>query len=135
MLHPVDRRPRPTRPSAYRRRSGRRSSNSRRGAGVCEKRLDAAQPDAHPGQSGSAPLPEGGFGAVLARAGVGKTAFLVQLALDSLLRGEPVLHISLDAPVQKVDLWYREVLANIAAQQAVNDIAPLWRRSYPTASS
>ena len=31
-------------------------------------------------------LPEGGIGAVLARAGVGKTALMVQLALDTLLR-------------------------------------------------
>lgn len=83
------------------------------------------------GQAGGAPLPRGGFGAVLARAGVGKTAFLVQLALDSLLRGERVLHISLHDPVQKVDLWYREVLANVAARQAVRDIAPLWEAVVP----
>ncbi len=31
-------------------------------------------------------IPEGGFGAVLARAGVGKTAFLVQIAISTLLR-------------------------------------------------
>lgn len=82
-------------------------------------------------EAGTVPLPAGGFGAVLARAGVGKTAFLVQLALDSLLRGDRVLHISLDDPVQKVDLWYREVLANVAAQQAVADIAPLWESIGP----
>ena len=32
-------------------------------------------------------LVQGGFGALLARAGVGKTAFLVQLSLNALLRG------------------------------------------------
>ena len=39
-------------------------------------------------------LSAGEFGAVLARAGVGKTAFLVQLSLNALLRGKNVLHIS-----------------------------------------
>lgn len=61
-------------------------------------------------------LPAGGFGAVLARAGVGKTALMVQLALNSLLRDQNVLHISLNDPVRKVSLWYEEVFRNIAAQ-------------------
>jgi len=61
-------------------------------------------------------LAPGGFGAVLARAGVGKTSFLVQLSLNSLLKNKNVLHISLDDPVNKVNLWYREVLSRIADQ-------------------
>ncbi len=54
-------------------------------------------------------LPKGGFGAVLARAGVGKTAIMVQLSLETLLRGKNVLHVSLSDPVNKVSLWYKEV--------------------------
>ena len=61
-------------------------------------------------------IPEGGFGAVLARAGVGKTAFLVQIAMSALLRGKNVLHISLDNPVDKVNLWYKEVFNNLIKQ-------------------
>ncbi|NQT10275.1 MAG: AAA family ATPase [Desulfobacteraceae bacterium] len=61
-------------------------------------------------------IPEGGFGAVLARAGVGKTAFLVQIATSALLRGKNVLHISLDNPVNKVSLWYKEVFNNLVKQ-------------------
>jgi len=61
-------------------------------------------------------LTPGGFGAVLARAGVGKTSFLVQLSLNSLLKNKNVLHISMDDPVNKVNLWYREVLCRIAEQ-------------------
>ena len=61
-------------------------------------------------------LPVGGFGAVSARAGVGKTALMVQLALNSLLRDKNVLHISLNDPVGKVSLWYEEVFRNIADQ-------------------
>lgn len=61
-------------------------------------------------------IPEGGFGAVLARAGVGKTAFLVQIAISALVRGKNVLHISLDNPVEKVSLWYKEVFSNLVKQ-------------------
>jgi len=71
-------------------------------------------------------LPEGSFGAVLARAGVGKTAFLVQLALNSMLKSRNVIHISLDDPVKKVCLWYEEVVRNIADQYNVKQMDQLW---------
>jgi len=61
-------------------------------------------------------LETGQLGAVLARAGVGKTAFLVQLALNGLLREQKVLHISIDDPVNKVTLWYDEVFRHITDQ-------------------
>ncbi len=64
-------------------------------------------------------LNAGQFGAVLARAGVGKTAFLVQLALNEMLHERRVLHISLDDPVHKVTLWYEEVLRHIADQYQI----------------
>ncbi|MDM8524435.1 cytoplasmic protein [Desulfococcaceae bacterium HSG8] len=73
----------------------------------------------------------GGFGAVLARAGLGKTAILVQLALDSLLRSKNVLHISLADPVKKVCLWYEEVFRNIANQYDVRQIDQLWEAILP----
>ncbi len=59
-------------------------------------------------------LKEGGFGAILARAGVGKTAFLIQIALDYLLRKQNILYISLNDPVEKICLWYEEVYRNIS---------------------
>jgi len=52
---------------------------------------------------------DGGFGAVIARAGVGKTALLVQIALYSLLEKKNVLHVSLKDSINKVCLWYDEV--------------------------
>lgn len=68
---------------------------------------------------------KGGFGAVLARAGVGKTALLVQLSLNSLLNNKNVLHISLNDPVKKVSLWYEEVFKHIAGQYKSNQINEL----------
>jgi len=76
-------------------------------------------------------LSTGQFGAVLARAGVGKTAFLVQLSLNALLRGKNVLHISLEDPVNKVSLWYKEVFNLIADQYQVDQINQLWDSLLP----
>ncbi|MGD2186359.1 MAG: AAA family ATPase [Desulfobacterales bacterium] len=76
-------------------------------------------------------LNRGEFGAVMARAGVGKTAFLVQLALNSMLREKKVLHISLDDPVKKVSLWYKEVFNRIATQYAIHQSAQLWDTVLP----
>jgi hypothetical protein len=76
-------------------------------------------------------LGAGEFGAVLARAGVGKTAFLVQLSLNALLRGKNVLHISLTDPVNKVSLWYKEVFSLIAEQYNVDQINQLWESVLP----
>jgi hypothetical protein len=71
-------------------------------------------------------LPERAFGAVLARAGVGKTAFLVQLALYNLLREKKVLHVSLTDPVDKVNVWYSEIFRRISFQEGnAHDIALL----------
>ena len=83
------------------------------------------------GQENDDLLAPGEFGAVLARAGVGKTAFLVQLSLNALLRGKNVLHISLTDPVNKVSLWYKEVFNLIAEQYQVDQINLLWESILP----
>jgi hypothetical protein len=71
-------------------------------------------------------LPAGGFGAVLACAGVGKTALMVQIALNALLRDKNVLHISLNEPVHKVSLWYEEVFRNITQSYELHEMNELW---------
>lgn len=76
-------------------------------------------------------LTDGGFGAVLARAGVGKTAILVQLALNTLLKGKNVLHISLNDPVKKVTLWYKEVFRHLTKQYEARDVNPIWETLLP----
>jgi len=76
-------------------------------------------------------LPVGGFGAVLARAGVGKTALMVQLALNSLLRNKNVLHISLNDPVNKVNLWYKEVFYHLTKPHDEKISNELWESLLP----
>ncbi len=76
-------------------------------------------------------LPESGFGVVLARAGVGKTALLVQLALNSLLCNKNVLHISLNDPVKKVSLWYKEVFRHLTKPHDAEASNELWEFILP----
>jgi hypothetical protein len=76
-------------------------------------------------------LSKGGFGAVLAHAGVGKTALLVQVALNAMLREQPVLHVSLNDAVSKVDVWYQELFHSIAANFDAAEIQDHWDKIQP----
>ncbi len=76
-------------------------------------------------------LPDGGFGAVSARAGVGKTSLLVQIALNSMIRKQPVLHISLDSPVKKINLWYKEMFQLLVQEFKVDQERELWETILP----
>ena len=58
-------------------------------------------------------LKQGRFGAVLSRAGVGKTSFLVQIALTQLLNDKKILHISLDESIEKINLRYTDGYTNL----------------------
>ncbi len=55
-------------------------------------------------------LQAGQMGAVFARPGTGKSALIVQIALDALLRGSNVLHVSLDHAQPHVRTYYDEML-------------------------
>jgi len=76
-------------------------------------------------------LPDSGFGAVLARAGVGKTSFLVQIALNAMLRHKNVLHISLHDPVNKINLWYKEIFQLLTKKFGVGQARQLWETILP----
>ena len=59
-------------------------------------------------------LGKGNLGVVMARAGVGKTAVLVQIGLDDLMRDLPVLHVALGQTVEHVQCWYDAMFADLA---------------------
>jgi hypothetical protein len=59
----------------------------------------------------------GHLAVVLARAGVGKTAFLVGIGIDALLSGQKVLHISLERTVEKVRDWYDDLLMEMLRRE------------------
>ncbi len=56
---------------------------------------------------------DGKLGAVLSRAGVGKTSFLVQIALTQLLDDKKILHVSLDDHMEKINLRYSDGYKNL----------------------
>jgi AAA domain len=66
-------------------------------------------------------LGRGNLGLVLASPGIGKTSFLVGVALDDLLRGKPVLHVALDHNVQHVRDYYDTVFAALAASAHLDE--------------
>ncbi len=68
-------------------------------------------------------LGKGNLGLVLAGHGVGKTSFLVCLALDDLLRGEHVLHVSLEHTVSHTRAHYDTVFDELASQAHLEDEA------------
>ena len=67
-------------------------------------------------------LGKGNLGLVMARAGVGKTAFMVQVGLDDLLRERPVLHVSLDQTMDHVLSWYDALFDDLAAMTEMEDV-------------
>lgn len=78
---------------------------------------------------------QGRFGAVLSRAGVGKTRFLVQIALIKLLSNEQVIHVSLDDQMEKINIRYHEGYTNLV--DSIGYVDPqkafrLWEDIHPS---
>lgn len=93
---------------------------------MLKKKLMLLNPFLFMGSDSEDIIPEGSAGAVAAYAGVGKTALLVQLALFAMMSGKKVLHISLQDPVNKVNLWYQELFHDIAKQSEVAETNEIW---------
>ena len=53
------------------------------------------------------------MGLLMARAGLGKTAILVQIAIDSIMRGNQVLHVSVGQSLDKTRVWYDDIFKDI----------------------
>jgi len=66
-------------------------------------------------------LAPGQLGAVMARAGVGKSAFLVHVALGHLIRGTEVLHVSLKDSAAHVRSYYDEILSALAQTSGTDE--------------
>jgi hypothetical protein len=68
-------------------------------------------------------LGPGNIGVVVARHGIGKTTFLVGIALDDAIRGRKVLHVALDKTVQHVREFYDEIFMDLARSAGLEDLA------------
>ncbi|MCK5146489.1 AAA family ATPase [bacterium] len=59
-------------------------------------------------------LGKGNLGVLTARKGIGKTASLVHIAIDQLLRDKKVLHISFAEEPNHIKQWYKQVFNEIS---------------------
>jgi len=62
------------------------------------------------------------MGLVMARAGLGKTAILVQFALDCMLLGNKVLHVSIGEGIEKTRVWYDDILGRLSQGDSFESI-------------
>jgi len=59
-------------------------------------------------------LGRGRIGVLASPKGVGKTACLVHIAIDKLLQGKPVIHVSYSSRVDYIMTWYEDIFKEIA---------------------
>jgi KaiC/GvpD/RAD55 family RecA-like ATPase len=64
-------------------------------------------------------LMSGNIGVIASRKGIGKTSVLVQLALDRLLQGEKVIHVSFTAHTSYVIAWYENIFTELAKRRSL----------------
>lgn len=68
-------------------------------------------------------LGKGNLGVVMSRAGVGKTACLIGIALDDLMRSRKVLHIAFGDSVEHVREFYNEIFEDLRQTSHMDDAA------------
>lgn len=66
-------------------------------------------------------LGKGHVGVVMAPAGVGKTACLIQIGLDALLREQQLMHIAIGQSVEHVSAWYDALFNDLAQLNLLDD--------------
>lgn len=65
----------------------------------------------------------GNLGVVLSREGVGKTAFLIGLAVDHLLQGKKVLYISTQESVEHISDFFEQIFQAMAEALDMDEVA------------
>ena len=66
-------------------------------------------------------LGRGNLGALMARAGVGKTACLIHIAFDKLFRKEKLVHISLEDVPEKISSYYNVIFYDLVKALHIPD--------------
>ena len=66
-------------------------------------------------------LGKGKLGVVMAPAGVGKTACLVQIGLESLLNDEEIFHVAVGQTVEQVNAWYDSLFDDLAERRKIEN--------------
>lgn len=77
-------------------------------------------------ESISGGLGRGNLGVLASHHGVGKTAVMVHLAIDKLLRDENIVHVSFGSNVEHVMNWYKEVFRQITELKSLDDAVSVY---------
>ncbi len=72
-------------------------------------------------QSSRRGLGPGNLGVLISRAGVGKTACLIHVALDRIFRGEKLIHVSLEEGPEKVTAYYNVIYFDLLKALNLSD--------------
>ena len=67
-------------------------------------------------------LGKGNLGVIAARRGVGKTACLVHIATDQLLRGKQVIHVSFATNPSHIVDWYEDIFREISEKFGLDSV-------------
>jgi len=70
-------------------------------------------------------LKAGEIGIIASTHGVGKTSVLVQLALDKLLQGKKVIHVSFTKHTHHVLSWYEDIFNEFISRKNLEDAAEI----------
>ena len=76
-------------------------------------------------QSINGGLKAGEIGIIASPNGVGKTSVLVQLALDKLLNGKKVIHVSFTKHTHYVPLWYEDIFNELINKKNLENAAEI----------
>ena len=68
-------------------------------------------------------LKAGEVGIIVSQAGIGKTSMLVQLALDKLLQGKKVIHVSFTQHTHYVLAWYEDIFDELIDRKKLENAA------------
>ncbi|MDR2743405.1 MAG: hypothetical protein LBB98_14830 [Treponema sp.] len=68
-------------------------------------------------------LKAGEIGIIAAPSGIGKTSVLVQIALDKLLQGKKVIHVSFTKHTDYVLAWYEDIFEEFVMKKNLENIA------------
>jgi len=68
-------------------------------------------------------LKAGEVGIIVSQAGIGKTSMLVQLALDKLLQGKKVIHVSFTQHTHYVLAWYEDIFDELINRKELDNTA------------
>jgi predicted ATP-dependent serine protease len=65
----------------------------------------------------------GEIGVIASKKGLGKTSILVQLGIDKLLQGVPVVHVSFNQQADHVMTWYEDIFNELAKKKNLDKAA------------